>query len=443
MDEAREANALLPLVQRCIRSGKASIQRRCDAVSIAPYPCNGVHLTSVPVAPGPESAFALRPPTRGKLDPDVAPHVPSKTHLPALDGVRAIAILMVIVYHSLNGLPGVTWAQNLTMRLTGQGWLGVDLFFILSGFLITGILIDARNSEHALRNFYARRILRIVPVYVVFLLFSLWVAPAIGTSSVDESLQLHRTQGWYWTYSLNILIALRNWSAITLPTGHLWSLAVEEQFYLLWPLAVLVMSPRTLARTALGCIFGAELCRVAFVLAGAGGQVNFVLLPCRMDTLAAGAFLACAYREPALWSRILHARRALTLAALLLILAVILYRHTIDNQESFEQLVFFPAALSLGVVIVSSAAAGNRWLSHGALRFVARISYGMYIWHLVVMRLIVHVQRVPDAASPQLWWVFYIVRAAGTIGGAVVLALISWYLIEQPFLRLKRFVPSG
>jgi peptidoglycan/LPS O-acetylase OafA/YrhL len=379
-----------------------------------------------------------------RTSPPSAPTAtPSKVHLPALDGVRAIAILMVVVYHSVNGLPGMTFAQNVVMRLASQGWLGVDLFFILSGFLITGILMDARESAHALRNFYARRVLRIVPVYVLFVMFSLWLAGPIGTSSPDEVAQLHQTQAWYWTYSLNILIALRNWSAITFPTGHLWSLAVEEQFYLLWPLAVLLMSPLMLRRTALACIAGAELCRIAFVLAGVDGHVNFVLLPTRMDTLAAGAFLACAYRDPALWSRVLRARQSLSLLALVLVLATILYRHTIDNQESFEQLVFFPATVALGVVIVSSAAAGNAWLSNRTLGFIAKISYGMYVWHLVVMRLILTKVSVPETDAPLAWWSFYAIMMGGTICGTIVVALISWYAFERPFLALKRFVPSA
>ena len=363
-------------------------------------------------------------------------------HLPALDGVRAIAIIMVVVYHSVNGLPGMTFAQNVVMRLASQGWLGVDLFFILSGFLITGILMDARESAHALRNFYVRRVLRIVPVYVLFVMFSLWLAGPIGTSSPDEVAQLHQTQVWYWTYSLNILIALRNWSAITFPTGHLWSLAVEEQFYLLWPLAVLLMSPLMLKRTALACIVGAELCRLAFVLAGVDGHVNFVLLPTRMDTLAAGAFLACAYRDPALWSRVLRARQSLSLLALVLVLATILYRHTIDNQESFEQLVFFPATVALGIVIVSSAAAGNAWLSNRALGFIAKISYGMYVWHLVIMRLILTKVSVPETTAPGAWWAFYAIMMGGTICGTILVALLSWHAIEQPILKLKRFVPN-
>jgi peptidoglycan/LPS O-acetylase OafA/YrhL len=161
-----------------------------------------------------------------------------------------------------------------------------------------------------------------------------------------------------------------------------------------------------------------------------------------MDSLAAGAFLACAYRDPALWSRVLRARAWVAIAAVVPVIAIALYRHKFSSQAPLEQLFGFPAIIALASVIVATSVGGVAWLSTAAMRFIAKISYGMYIWHLVIMRLIVHVQRIPDAASPQLWWVFYIVRASGTVCGAILLALISWYAIEQPFLRLKRFVPA-
>jgi peptidoglycan/LPS O-acetylase OafA/YrhL len=374
---------------------------------------------------------------------EILPDRPSKAHLPALDGVRAIAILMVIVYHALNGLPAATVPQNVFLNVVEQGWVGVDLFFVLSGFLITGILMDVQSPVHALRRFYTRRVLRIVPVYVAFLLFSMWIAPIVGTMHPEEVAQLRDSQLWYWTYSFNLMVALHTWQATSFPLAHLWSLSVEEQFYLLWPLAALLMSPLTLRRAAVGCIVAAELFRLAFIVGGAGGQVNFVMLPCRMDSLAAGAFLACAYRDPALWPRVLRARRWLAVAAIVPLIAIALYRHKFSSQAPLEQLFGFPAIIALASVLVATAIGGVAWLSSSAMRFIAKISYGMYIWHLVIMRLIVHVQRVPDPASPQLWWVFYIVRASGTVCGAILLALISWYVIEQPFLRLKRFVPAG
>jgi peptidoglycan/LPS O-acetylase OafA/YrhL len=400
-------------------------------------------VTTIPTMEG----TPLSAPPNWKVAPshtrEIPPDKPSSAHLPALDGVRAIAILMVIVYHALNGLPAATAPQNVFLNVVEQGWVGVDLFFVLSGFLITGILMDARSPVHVLRRFYARRVLRIVPVYVAFLLFSMWIAPILGTMHPEEVAQLRDSQLWYWTYSFNLMVALHTWQATSFPLAHLWSLSVEEQFYLLWPLAALLMSPLTLRRAALGCIVAAELFRLAFILGGAGGQVNFVMLPCRMDSLAAGAFLACAYRDPALWRRVLGARRWLAIAAVVPLVAIALYRHKFSSQAPLEQLFGFPAIIALASVLVATAIGGVAWLSTGAMRFVAKISYGMYIWHLVIMRMIVHVQRVPDPASPQLWWVFYVVRASGTVCGAILLALISWHVIERPFLRLKRFVPAG
>ena len=374
---------------------------------------------------------------------DLPPQKPSTRHLPALDGVRAIAILTVIVYHALNGLPGATLSQNAFLKVAQQGWVGVDLFFVLSGFLITGILMDVESPVHALRRFYARRVLRIVPVYVAFLLFSLWIAPIIGTMHPQEVAQLRQEQLWYWTYSFNFLIAFHTWQATSFPLAHLWSLSVEEQFYLLWPFAALLLTPATLKRTALGCIVAAELCRVLFIALGAGGEVNFVMLPCRMDSLAAGAFLACAYRDPALWKRVLRSRWPVTMVAIAPLVAIALYRGKFSSQAPLEQLFGFPAIIVLASVVVASAVEGGRWLSGSALGLIGKISYGMYVWHLVVMRMIVHVQLSPDLASPQMWWVFYLVRAVGTVGGAIVVALISWHVIEQPFLGLKRFVPNG
>lgn len=367
----------------------------------------------------------------------------ARRHIPGLDGIRAIAILMVIIHHAVYTAPRETFAQKLFLHIAGQGWAGVDLFFVLSGFLITGILMDARDSSHALRNFYARRVLRIVPVYVAFLLFSLWVAPSIDILSASEAVQLHTTQIWFWTYSVNLLIALHSWTAVSFPVVHLWSLAVEEQFYLLWPFAVLLLSPRMVQRTAIGCIVGAEVCRLVFILGGAGGQVNYVMLPSRMDSLAAGALLACAFRDPTVWASVLRARPWIIAIACLLLVIVISHSHTIDNQAPLEQLIAFPALVALSSVAIASAVGSAGWLTHRLFRFIGKISYGMYVWHVEVLRLAQHSIPLPTVASPLAIWAYYGMIVATVLGVTVAVALMSWYLIEQPFLRLKRFVPSS
>ena len=368
---------------------------------------------------------------------------PSAVHLPGLDGVRAIAVLMVIVHHALYLSAHRTLAQNILRHVTGQGWVGVDLFFVLSGFLITGILMDVQVRKHALRNFYLRRVLRIVPVYVTFLLFSLWIAPIAGILTAAETTQLHQTQLWFWTYSVNLLIALHTWSAASFPVVHLWSLAVEEQFYILWPLAALMLTPRALKRAAIACIIGAEICRAFSILHGWGGQFNYVMLPARMDSLAAGAFLACAYREPALWERVLRARRGLLIASCLTLIAIIAYRHTIANQEPLEQLVAFPALVALASMVIASAAGNVGWLANRGLRFVGKISYGMYVWHVMVIRAITNLIPSPELESAHALWWDYGILVFGTIVITILIAMLSWYIIELPILRLKRLVPSN
>jgi peptidoglycan/LPS O-acetylase OafA/YrhL len=388
------------------------------------------------------STMARSAPASEGSDQHIASTRPvSQRHIPALDGVRALAILMVVVHHTLYQVPVVSLAQNLLVHVTGQGWVGVDLFFVLSGFLITGILLDIKDPVHALRKFYLRRILRIVPVYVAFLLFSLFAARALGILTADESAQLHATQLWFWTYSVNLLIALHSWSAASFPTVHLWSLAVEEQFYLIWPLAVLLMAPRTTMRAAVGCIIAAEVIRLLFILGGAGGQANYVLLPSRMDSLAAGAFLACAFRNPALWARVLNARVKLASVCSIILVAVILYHHTIANQDPLEQLVAFPAIVGLASVVVSTAAAGSRFLAGSVLRFVGKISYGMYLWHLEVLRFVSRFVPLSNHPTAGDLWFYYGILLVGTVGGTILLSLVSWHVVEQPFLRLKRLLP--
>ena len=160
------------------------------------------------------------------------------SHIPELDGIRAIAIWMVLVLHTFipdeeSGQALARWPKPLLL-IMGHGWLGVDLFFVLSGFLITGILLDSRNSPHYIRNFYSRRVLRILPVYFVCLAVVLYFYA--GYSS-------------YFLLSLLFMANMAGLFQIAIPHGPgvFWSLAVEEHFYLVWPWLVRLLSRRALA----------------------------------------------------------------------------------------------------------------------------------------------------------------------------------------------------
>lgn len=240
--------------------------------------------------------FARGPSSGGEREFGPRPESP-RVHIPALDGLRGLAILVVMVGHfmaSVHSTTRVTWVVRQT---TDAGWIGVDLFFVLSGFLITGILLDAKGDRHYFRNFYARRTLRIFPLYYGVLLLTCVVLPLLFDKPV------YRKQGWLWAYAQNVYPLLRH-RPFSMPSqlgfqfSHFWSLAVEEHFYLVWPLVVLVANRKCLLRIAAGLIVVAAGLRLTFLACDAPWELLYKTTFLRMDALAAGAWVAVAVRGP-------------------------------------------------------------------------------------------------------------------------------------------------
>ena len=164
-------------------------------------------------------------------------------HLPALDGVRGLAVLGVLLLHFIGNMQPQDALERALVTVTKYGSYGVELFFVLSGFLITGILYDARNKPHYFRNFYMRRLLRIFPLYYGVLALVFLVAPLIPLLQGPTLDYLVERQAWAWLYAVNIYIAKHgDWSLSYL--DHFWSLAIEEHFYLFWPLVVFLLARR-------------------------------------------------------------------------------------------------------------------------------------------------------------------------------------------------------
>jgi peptidoglycan/LPS O-acetylase OafA/YrhL len=369
-------------------------------------------------------------------------------HIPGLDGIRGLAILTVITYHAARNLAYVSSHEQIVQGMVGAGWISVDVFFVLSGFLITGVLLDAKDSATFFRSFYARRVLRIVPLYIVFVTVVVLVAPALGWTTPQDGATLRSSQGWYWSYLVNAIIARRGWSAAPWHTGHLWSLSVEEQFYLLWPVIVFAAGRKTLLRIALGAAVTSAALRTVLVLVHGPSIGMYVLLPVRMDGLAVGAVLAVLARDPDVWTTVRKWAPAGALIALST-LVMVYRRELLAPTAKWTEIAAYPAlALLGGAAIVAAVDAPSRSIvgrifAHPVLRFFGRYSYGLYVWHqLAIAWLAARVlspSRLPVVAGSHLPGNALFVLVA--FGVSLGWALVSWCVVEYPFLALKRFVP--
>jgi peptidoglycan/LPS O-acetylase OafA/YrhL len=369
-------------------------------------------------------------------------------HVPALDGVRGLAIALVMIFH-FTAFPKMTadvFVDKAFRGLAVTGWAGVDLFFVLSGFLITGILLDTKGTPRFFRTFYARRFLRIFPLYYGFLAISFWVAPLLVPSLGVVPVS---TQAWYWGYLSNVHLALVGGWEKPVWLGHFWSLAIEEQFYLFWPFVVFTTSAKGLVRVCIVVALVALLTRVALVATG-NSFARYVLTPCRMDTLAAGALVAALVRTGAARKALARGARAAAVVGGVLVLVLGAWRHGLHQGDSVIDTVGLSAlALLFGgiVALAGTGAAGwtERALSSRGLRFAGRYAYGLYVFQQPVAVLLspprVSIERLPRISGSHLP-ALLVIMAVG-FGLTMALAVASYHLVENRFLAMKRFFAYG
>jgi peptidoglycan/LPS O-acetylase OafA/YrhL len=358
-----------------------------------------------------------------------------RAYIPGLDGLRALAILLVIVHNSsINEADRSIYARVWT-GITDCGWIGVQLFFVLSGFLITGILLDSRDKPGALRKFYKRRALRIFPLYYAFLIGRFLLLPlAFPALAVGFS-----TQIWYWLY-------LSNWSDLVQGgvngMSHFWSLAVEEQFYLSWPALVRKLRIRTFVIVCCGLAVGSLIVRTVFYFAGVDHAWMYSATVSRLDGLAVGALVAVAARAE-LGDRYRKGRRLAGAIAGLGVLIAAAHAHGLSRFNPEIQTVGYTLlAVVFGAIVGEVAepapARAWRWLEQPGLRTIGRYSYAMYVFHPPLHVAILyyagpwlHARSAEHPIITDMVW---------TLAIAVIsfgLALLSWALIEGPALRLK------
>jgi peptidoglycan/LPS O-acetylase OafA/YrhL len=364
-------------------------------------------------------------------------------HLPALDGVRGVAIFFVVVHMLSLLVAPPDWPGRLLSSFFSYGWMGVQLFFALSGFLITGILLDTRDAPNHLSTFYARRFLRIFPLYYGTLFVAFVVLPVLGAApAAIEHDRPH--QIWLWTY-------LSNWVSTTgfgsEGFHHFWSLCVEEQFYIVWPFALLSLGPRGCLRLCLAVAVAALGTRVALLAAGATSSTVYPLTVTRMDALALGGAAAAALRIPEVGARLTSRPRRLWAAAPVALAAGALFGgydlHTFAASGIGYSFLAVACALFVLAAATSDLRPGARSLLRAApLRALGKYSYAIYVLHKplhdfvgkpALARLGLDASRSTPVAA---------VYVAAGMTASFAVGYASYHLYEKHFLRLKgRFVP--
>jgi peptidoglycan/LPS O-acetylase OafA/YrhL len=363
--------------------------------------------------------------------------------------VRGVAIALVLFHHLVysSGIDRSFWPDLQLFRLAYSCWLGVDLFFALSGFLITGILLDSKDSQHFFRNFYGRRMLRIFPLYYGFLLFALLVFP--GWLPIESAQNLHQNQGWFWLYLSNVYVALEGWQEPS-HVGHLWSLAVEEQFYLLWPMAVWALDRKWLLRLSVAIFAGALALRLAMPF-GMTELAAYVLLPTRMDSLAAGAFLALLIRGRRGLDALRHWPAPVAFASSLVVAALYLRDGRLNLEDPLVARIgytFIATGFAALIAMALTARAGSRLnhiLSGPIFVYLGKYSYGLYVVHVPVILFLsdagLRASQFPRLLGSTLPGVAAFSAIAGLL--SLACAVLVYHAWEAPFLRLKRYLPYG
>jgi peptidoglycan/LPS O-acetylase OafA/YrhL len=353
-------------------------------------------------------------------------------HIPELDGIRAIAIWMVLLMHALFGFqnrPGaLDFIPTSIAEIVGHGWLGVDLFFLLSGFLITGILLGTKERPHYFKNFYIRRFLRIMPLY--FVLVSIWAF-------------LYRGYGKYFLLSSVFGANLARLFDIRVPHGPgvLWSLAVEEHFYLLWPAIVLLLDRRKLLYLCAIVFLGSPILRDIYAAHGMSPETIYDLSWFHFDGLAAGAAMAI-WAHSSYFDFRTARRLAGSLLAVLFLMSVGGAHFGLFGTKTVAAVAlrYTQAYLFFGAIfILSLVYRGTIWTTFLRNRFMqlsGALSYCLYLVHLSVgdgVRYLITQQNFLRFGPT----IAVLLRATLMLSASFGIAMLSRRYLEEPFLELK------
>jgi peptidoglycan/LPS O-acetylase OafA/YrhL len=368
-------------------------------------------------------------------------------HIKELDGLRGVAVLLVVALHTFKRAAYFTKNPFLLFltELTSVGWVGVDIFFALSGFLITSILLRARDKKDYFKNFYIRRVLRIFPLYYLGIAVVLLFAPKIEKDFVAHlstilPMMLIYQQNWLLIFS-DLKITLYLW--IT------WSLAVEEQFYLLWPLAVYFLKKENLLKVSLGIVVLSILLRVvgALIWKDVSEYSLFFYYNSftRFEEIIIGALLAVLFSYQGLRERIRKFSLPVFYASFLVFLLLCIgslpnVPNPLYGNVTFTVFGYTAAALfSTALIAVFITYPENAFLRvlfrNRVLVFFGKYSYSIYLFHMTVAIIVLEYLWHTGLRG---WWM-YIFYAGIVLGIATLVAFLTWHLLEKHFLNLKKY----
>jgi len=348
---------------------------------------------------------------------------PKRQYYPALDGLRGAAILLIIFYHNFGFINYFFF-----------GWLGVDLFFVLSGFLITDILLKTKNDPHYLKNFFGRRMLRILPIYYLVLIIFLLIIPSFNENLLN--LNYYTThQIWLWFYLQNWLYIFKPPPPNSLSLSHLWSLAVEEQFYLIWPFIVLLIGKTK-------PLFFFMFSLLLLVIAGRFliwtyhiekiAYFNLYTFS-RIDGICIGSMLALLRRFNFQFLEKNTTVIVFTLAGLNFIFYF--FNSTYSFSFPFLAIIGYTTFAVLFGILVNEAVSNNKvvtfFFNNSFMKFFGRISYGLYIFHWPIYLILRNLTfNLPNHTN-----IFISITATAV---AVIVSWLSYEFFESKVLRLKR-----
>lgn len=364
-----------------------------------------------------------------------------------LDGLRGVAVLMVIALHIFKRADYFTENPILASitSLTTVGWMGVDIFFTLSGFLITSILLQARDEANYFKNFYMRRALRIVPLYLVLILFVLFLAPKLERAFKEE----------VWQFLPILLLYLQNWT-ILFEDLHItqyllvtWSLAIEEQFYILWPFLVYYLNTRQLIKFSIWAISISFFARVVGVIffADIHSVSHFFYYNSftRFEQIIIGALLALLFTFPDMREKI--RRFSIPVFVVFFSIFVMLCLLSLPGLPNpgrasipltvggYTVVGLFSAAL-IGVFITHPPSSLlRRFFQNPILVAMGKYSYSMYLFHVPVALILMEIFWQADMRGGRV----YVLYIGSTFLVTVIIALLTWNLLEKHMLDLKKY----